>query len=560
MSRRALRALALLVLSRAAFAARASPSSPDGSPADLLGSSSAVDDLVDVPFTATPIAGLDARDPSVSSIPTTVPGGELRWRGGFDVNFTGLDPDGRPWLNYGGWSSLVGSPDGTRLWTLTDNYARLLRVVVDADPATGFMTAVRSVQNATFAIRTPSDPSRVGVVGVSEEGAEYVETRIDVESLVAIPRARPGADPDSNPRANATDALLHHPADEPTPVDDGLDDATNELEDFVVGVEDSWELPANNLIRFRDGRRRAWTDLPGADAALDACDANLGPESLIWLPPTSSGGDPSRAGSNPIPADRATLVTFCETPTSDAPPDVVRGFVFDVSDDASDDDALLGEIFLRGVGQDCGLSDATVTPDGAHALFLYHCYTYPPGSEGVFGTGDHHTEIRVAPVARLRNLGATVDARLLVKWSGAEGCPMTNMEGIHAFEGGAEADGDDRGVDVILVSDNNLVPEQPTQIVRLNVAGGVYAEDDSGSGGPSEGVPKGAELGRAAEGSVGSRTEGRWSRTAAAAAAVVVAKIAAAGAFVALRLRGKHAEETNDDERRWLLGQDSNPA
>ena len=140
-------------------------------------------------------------------------------------------------------------------------------------------------------------------------------------------------------------------------------------------------LPANNLIRFRDGRKKAWTDLPGADAALDACDANLGPESLIWLPPAIS--TTSRAGSTPtISADRATLVTFCETPTSDLKPDVVRGFVFDVSDDAPDDDALLGEIFLRGVGNDCGLSDATVTLDGAHALFLYHCYTYPPGLEG----------------------------------------------------------------------------------------------------------------------------------------------------------------------------------
>ena len=257
---------------------------PAGPPASL--GSLAVDDLVDAVH-HDPIAGLDARDPSVTSIPTTVPGGELRWRGGFDVNFTGLDPDGRPWLNYGGWSSLVGSPDGTRLWTLTDNYARLLRVVVDADLATGFMT-VHSVQNATFAIRTPSDPSRVGVVGVSEEGAEYVETRIDVESLAAIPRARP-APTRIRTRAKKTRTPTHHPA-----VDDGSDDATNELEDFVVGVEDLG-APANNPIRSR--RPKAWTDLPGADAALDACDANLGPESLIWLPPAVS--TTSRAGSTP---------------------------------------------------------------------------------------------------------------------------------------------------------------------------------------------------------------------------------------------------------------------
>ena len=100
---------------------------------------------------------------------------------------------------------------------------------------------------------------------------------------------------------------------------------------------------------------------------------------------------------------------------------------------------------------------------------------------------------------------------------------MTNMEGIHALEGGAEADGDDRGVDVILVSDNNLVPEQPTQIVKLNIAGGLYAEDDA-----SRGIELGAHLGGAAEGS-----NWRWSptATAAAAAAVVVSKVAAAAAF-----------------------------
>ena len=97
-------------------------------------------------------------------------------------------------------------------------------------------------------------------------------------------------------------------------------------------------------------------------------------------------------------------MTFCETPTSDLKPDVVRGF-FDVSDDAPDDNALLGEIFLRGVGNDCGLSDATVTPDGAHALFLYHCYTYP-GPGGQIGTGDHHTEIRGAPIERLQTSGS----------------------------------------------------------------------------------------------------------------------------------------------------------
>ena len=238
---------------------------------------------------------------------------------------TSTSPGSTPTVDRGsttaGWSSLVGSPDGTRLWTLTDNYARLLRVVVDADPATGFMTAVHSVQNATFAIRTPSDPS-ASASSASPRRAPSTSRRASTSSLyVHDPGpAAGGADPDSNPREKDTDANLHHPA-----VDDGSDDATNELEDFVVGVEDSWELPANNLIRFRDGRKKAWTDLPVADAALDACDANLGPESLIWLPPAIS--TTSRAGSTPtISADRATLVTFCDA-DGDLKPDVVRGCV-----------------------------------------------------------------------------------------------------------------------------------------------------------------------------------------------------------------------------------------
>ena len=109
-----------------------------------------------------------------------------RW---FRRQHTGLDPDGRPWLNYGGWSSLVGSPDGTRLWTLTDNYARLLRVVVDADPA-GFMTAVHSVQNATFAIRTPSIPP-ASASSASPRRAPSTSRRASTSSLVAI---RAGAD------------------------------------------------------------------------------------------------------------------------------------------------------------------------------------------------------------------------------------------------------------------------------------------------------------------------------------------------------------------------------
>ena len=227
-------------------------------------------------------------------------------------------------------------------------------------------------------------------------------------------------------------------------MDDGSDDATNELEDFVVGVEDLWELPANNLIRFRDVEKSGRTFLP--DAALTrATPISARNRSSVT---TRDIHNITRGFDSHHLADRATLVTFCETPTSDLKPDVARGFVFDVSDDAPDDDALLGEIFFEASETIAVSSDATAAPDGAHALFLYHCYTYP----GLEGTRARATITRrpAAPIERLRNLGVTVDARLLVKWSGAE-VPDDKHGGDTRVRGGAEADGDDRGVDVIRV-------------------------------------------------------------------------------------------------------------
>ena len=47
------------------------------------------------------------------------------------------------------------------------------------------------------------------------------------------------------------------------------------------------------------------------------------------------------------------------------------------------------------------------------------------------------------------------------------------MEGIHAVP---SADG--RDVDLVLVSDNNLQPDDPTQIARLRVVGGVDVPGD----------------------------------------------------------------------------------
>ena len=71
--------------------------------------------FVELPFTTASFP-FNVKDPTLTSVPTTVPGGALQWLGGFTVNFTGGEGDG---LNghvggagYGGWSSLVGSHDG----------------------------------------------------------------------------------------------------------------------------------------------------------------------------------------------------------------------------------------------------------------------------------------------------------------------------------------------------------------------------------------------------------------------------------------------------------------
>ena len=310
---------------------------------------------------------------------------------------------------------------------------------------------------------------------------------MDVESLVSIPRR-------SVPTISDTTIS-------DTTISDTIDDVTAEggdyetggglLSDFAVGVEDSWELPANNLIRFARGRGGAWTDVPGADLALNACDANLGPEALVWVPRTET--------------NEAALVTFCETPSANSTKknrrDALRGFAFfaaDISDASDANDEPTREsvtVFdLVNVDDDCGLSDASVVPGGVNVLLLFHCYSYPPGSEGRFGAGTHSTQIRVARVADLvakKGDGEApsedpkylvrkkpedvrvVEARLLARWSGAEGCPLTNMEGIHAVP---SADG--RDVDLVLVSDNNLQPDDRAQIARLRVVGGVDVPGD----------------------------------------------------------------------------------
>ena len=442
------------------------------------------DSLRDVPFEVTALVGFDARNGSVTSIPTTI-GGSVEWLGGFQVRFPGVVPEtGQSWNDFGGWSALVGDARGERLWTLTDNYAYLLRVDVALDSRTDTMVGVRSIENATdFAILTPRDASRLRDAREAQikdkgeeafgdnDGAVKVARRVDVESLVSIPRRSVPTISDTT--SDTTSDMTAEGGDYET--GGGL------LSDFAIGVEDSWELPANNLIRFARGRGGAWTDVPGADLALNACDANLGPEALVWVPRTET--------------NEAALVTFCETPSANSTNrrDALRGFVFfaaETSDLASTNDRESVEsthIFdLVNVDDDCGLSDASVAPDGVNVLLLFHCYSYPPGSEGRFGTGTHSTQIRVARVADLVAGDGrapsedpkpedvrVVEARLLARWSGAEGCPLTNMEGIHAVP---SADG--RDVDLVLVSDNNLQPDDPTQIARLRVVGGVDVPGD----------------------------------------------------------------------------------
>jgi hypothetical protein len=113
-----------------------------------------------------------------------------------------------------------------------------------------------------------------------------------------------------------------------------------------------------------------------------------------------------------------------------------------------------------------------------------------------------------APVAKLRVPGATVTARLLVAWSSADDASLRNMEGIYAFADPADtissssaAAAEEAPFALLLVSDNNLSAETPTQIVKFRVVGGVYAEDDdddaaaAAAGAAAAGVGAGVGLG-----------------------------------------------------------------
>ena len=388
------------------------------------------DSLRDVPFEVTALVGFDARNSSVTSIPTTI-GGSVEWLGGFQVAFPGEVPEtGQSWNDFGGWSALVGDARGERLWTLTDNYAYLLRVDVALDSRTDTMVGVRSIENATdFAILTPRDASRLRDAREAQiknkgeeafgdnEGAVKVARRVDVESLVSIPRRSVPTISDTTISDTMSDTI-----DDVTAEGGDYETGGGLLSDFAVGVEDSWELPANNLIRFARGRGGAWTDVPGADLALNACDANLGPEALVWVPRTET--------------NEAALVTFCETPSANSTNrrDALRGFAFfaaEISDASDANDEPTREsvtVFdLVNVDDDCGLSDASVVPGGVNVLLLFHCYSYPPGSEGRFGAGTHSTQIRVARVADLVAKKATEKRRRKTRSIWSEKNPKTSV-------------------------------------------------------------------------------------------------------------------------------------
>jgi hypothetical protein len=166
----------------------------------------------DLEFSAAAIP-FNERDPARTSAPTSVPGGSLEWRGGFNITFTG-SPEAASGLA-GGWSGLTGgSSDGTNLWIITDNDARLLKVELETDAGTAFMARVVSITN------------------VSWSGGGDGGTRVDAESLISLTAK----------------------------VDD--------LDDFVVGMEVSSAFAPNSLVRFAGGRAGRGVEVPGSQQAM----------------------------------------------------------------------------------------------------------------------------------------------------------------------------------------------------------------------------------------------------------------------------------------------------
>ena len=412
-------------------------------------------DLTPVPFETAYIGDFDGK-----RLMTTVPGGAIEYAGGLALNL----PEGAR-----GWSSVVGSPfDGSALWVLTDNYARLLRVSLALDPQSGNLAGINSIEDAAWGIQAPGidegrgvkPPSWGAVEPGTWAGSSWQSSRngggpsqlwhqggrVDAESLVIIPNFWTG---------QGTSWF--------SPDDPG---------EMVVGVEDSFNLAANNLVRFRWGRRAQYADVPGSAAVLrGSCAPNHGPKALLYLPPVYGSGMPGRLG--------ASVLAFCSSPSP--PPcagckarmDALQGFLFDVESQWPEDRPV-ATVKMTQITDGCELTDATVTPDGAYAVFMHKCEQ------------DSSVQIRTAPAWSFRVDGGRVPSRLLVTLDGHNGLAgaktpghqnrgtFARASGIHAFT--EEIDGSPT-LAFAIVSDDDLNADGSalTTVAKFRVYGDVYA-------------------------------------------------------------------------------------
>jgi len=415
-------------------------------------------DLTPVPFQTAYIGDFDGK-----RIQTTVPGGSVEYAGGLTLRL----PEGAR-----GWSSVVGSPfDGSALWVLTDNYARLLRVSLALDPDSKNLAGINSIEDAAWGIRAPGIDEGAGVKppswGAVEPGTWAGSSwqsprvgggpgklwhrggRVDAESLVIIPNFGTGQGSQWwNPR------------------DPG---------EMVVGVEDSFNLAANNLVRFRWGRGGQYADVPGAAAVLrGSCAPNHGPKALVYMPPLYGSGLPGKLG--------ASVLAFCSTPS---PPvcagcksrvDALQGFLFDLESQTPANDGPIAAVKMTRITDGCELTDATATPDGRFAIFMHRCES------------DSSVQIRAAPRWAFRVDGNRVPSRLLFTLDGHNGLAgaktpghmnrgtFARAAGIHAF---AEVDEDGSpALALAIVSDDDLNADgsSPTTVAKFRVRGDVYAD------------------------------------------------------------------------------------
>ena len=416
-------------------------------------------DLTPVPFQTAYIGDFDGKQ-----IQTTVPGGSVEYAGGLAL----MLPEGAR-----GWSSVVGSPfDGSALWVLTDNYARLLRVSLALDPDSKNLAGINSVEDAAWGIRAPGIDEGAGVKppswGAVEPGTWAGSSwqsprvgggpgklwhqggRVDAESLVIVPNF-----------ATGQGAAWWNPADPG---------------EMVVGVEDSFNLAANNLVRFRWGRGGQYADVPGSAAVLrGSCAPNHGPKALVYLPPLYGSGLPGELKLG------AAVVAFCSSPS---PPvcagcksrvDALQGFLFDLESQWPANGPIAAVKMTR-ITDGCELTDATATPDGRFAIFMHRCES------------DSSVQIRAAPMLAFRKDGNRVPSRLLFTFDGRNGLAgaktpghmnrgtFARAAGIHAF-----SEVDENGTPVLalaIVSDDDLNADgsSPTVVAKFRVRGDVYAD------------------------------------------------------------------------------------